>query len=128
MNITAICLVCIVTAVICRVLSRESAEFSSALSICAVIVAGAVVLYTATDLLALAKRLYDSTSADRQYFDIMIKGAGICIVSKTASDCCRDCGESALASAAETAGRLALLMTASPLFGGVLTLVEELIE
>ena len=57
----------------------------------------------------------------------MIKGAGICILTKTAADCCRDCNEASLASAAETAGRLALIITAFPLFNGVLSIVEELI-
>ena len=128
MSIAAVSIVCIVTAVICRLLSKESAEFSSALSLCAVIIIGAVTLYSAADVLSYAKRLYDSSFADKQYFDILVKGAGICIVTKTASDCCRDCGESALASAAETAGRIAMLMIAYPLFGGVLSLVEKLVS
>lgn len=127
MNTVLISVVCVMTAVICRVLSRESAEFSSALSICAVIVIGAVIIYTATDILSVSKRLYDSTIADKQYYDVMIKGAGICLITKTASDCCRDCGENALAGAAETAGRLAMLITALPLFSDVLSLVEELV-
>ena len=127
MNIAAISIVCIVTAIICRVLTRESAEFSSVLSVCAVIVIGALIIYTSADVLNLAKKLYDSTLAQRQYFDIMVKGAGICIITKTASDCCRDCSEYALASVAETAGRLSMLIIAFPLFEGVLSLVEELV-
>ncbi|WP_028509810.1 stage III sporulation AC/AD family protein [Ruminococcus sp. NK3A76] len=128
MNIIAICAVCIITALLCRVLAKDGAGFSALLSLCAVIMIGAVFLYNASDALSLAKRLYDSSVTDSKYFDIMIKGAGICIITKTASDSCRDCGENALASAAETAGRLAMLMTAMPLFSGVLSLVEELID
>lgn len=128
MNIVAVSIVCIVSSVLCRLLSKDNAAYSSLLSVCAVIVIGAVTLYTAADVISAAKRLYDSSIVDTQYFDIMIKGAGICIVTKTAADCCRDCGESALAAATETAGRLALLITAFPLFGGVLSIVEELVK
>ena len=127
MNIAAICIVCMVTAIICRALSKESGEFASLLSVCTVILIGAAVIYAATDVLSLARKLYDSSLLDKQYFDIMIKGAGICIVTKTAADCCRDCGESALASSAEAAGRIAMLIIAFPLFGGVLSVIEELI-
>ena len=128
MDIVSICAVCLMTSVICRLLSKDSGEMSSALSIITVIIIGTVIIFTASDVLAIAKSIYDTTNADREYFNILAKGAGICIITKTAADCCRDCGESALASASEAAGRVSLLIVALPLFSGVMTVVEELMS
>lgn len=128
MSIVSICIICIVTSIITRSLGKESPAISSLLSIAAAAAAGAAVLYTMTDVIENAKRIYDSLPLNKQYFEIMVKGAGICIITKTSADCCRDCGESALASSAETAGRISLLMISMPLFNGVLGIIEELIK
>ena len=72
MNIVSVSLVCTLTAVICRVLAKESGEFSSALSICTVVIVCALIMYSASDILYMAERLYESSFADEKYFDIMI--------------------------------------------------------
>lgn len=128
MWVVSICIICIVTSVLCRSLSKDSPGFSSLLSIAAAVAAAAAVLYSMSDVLENAKRIYNSVLSDKQYFEIMVKGAGICIITKTSADCCRDCGENALASSAETAGRISLLLIAMPLFNGVLSIIEELIN
>ena len=128
MNIIAVCVLCVVVSVISRVLSKDNREFSSLLSLCTVAVIGISVVHTSADIIEFAKRLYNASAGESEYFFILAKGAGICIITGVAADCCRDCNESALASSIETAGRLAMLVVSFPLMSGVLSLVEELLK
>ena len=127
MDIISVCVICVVTSLICKLLESDSGSISHALSLCAVAVTASALIYGINEILTLARRLYSYADLDLYYFDVLVKGAGICILTKTAADCCRDCNESALASAAETAGRVALVVIAFPLFSGVMSIVEELI-
>ncbi|MBR1749675.1 MAG: stage III sporulation AC/AD family protein [Ruminococcus sp.] len=128
MDLVAICVLCVVISVLTRVLARDNAEFSALMTVCTVAVVGVIIIMTSADILELAKKLYSSSIGDNEYFSILARGAGICIITSTAADCCRDCNESALASSVETAGRLAMLLISFPLFSGVLSIVEELIK
>lgn len=55
------------------------------------------------------------------YFKIALKVLGICYLSQTGSDICRDCGESALAAQVELIGRIATVSVALPV-------IKELIK
>ncbi len=56
----------------------------------------------------------------------MYKTAGIALVVKVGGSLCRDAGESALASAVETAGTVCALLVSLPLLRAVLALLLEL--
>jgi stage III sporulation protein AD len=58
---------------------------------------------------------------------VLVKSVGICFVAQLGADVCRDAGESAIASKIETAGKLAILLTALPLFDKIASLAAELI-
>ncbi|MBR1739509.1 MAG: hypothetical protein IJ737_04370 [Ruminococcus sp.] len=72
--------------------------------------------------------LCSGLGTDSSYLVILLKGLGICYITKLTADICRDSGESALVGQAETAGRIALLVTAMPLFSALIELVTALLE
>jgi len=59
---------------------------------------------------------------------VLLKSLGICFLSQLAADACRDVGQSAIAGKVELAGRMAVLLSALPLFGELLELAMKLIS
>ena len=55
------------------------------------------------------------------YSSIMLRGLGIAVLCRVCSDICRDCGESTVAFAVESAGKLGSIVLAAP---AVLDIVE----
>lgn len=60
-------------------------------------------------------------SVDSAFVKLALKTAGICILTRTAADTCRDCAETALATQIELVGRFLIL-------GISLPLIKELLE
>lgn len=54
-----------------------------------------------------------------ELFVPLLKTLGVCVVSKTCSDVCRDVGQSAIAGVVELAGILSSLLCALPLLTAV---------
>lgn len=124
-QITAICVVGALLAVVVR---RGSPELALLLTLAAVV---AVLLYLAgalEELLAFLTELGERSGISRDLFIPLYKTVGIALVVKVGSTLCRDAGESALGSVVETAGAVCALVVALPLLRAVLTLLLELME
>ena len=68
-----------------------------------------------------------SGGIDSDMIAVVIKSFGICVAVQTASDLCRDSGQTAIAGKLELGGRLALLILAMPLFRRLLDLALGII-
>ena len=62
------------------------------------------------------------------HLGVVLRGAGICLVTQWAADTCRDAGDSALAGKAELTGRILLLLLAVPLYEQILTLIVGVVN
>jgi len=58
----------------------------------------------------------------------VLKITGIAYIAQFAADACRDCGESAVASKVELAGRLMMVAAAFPLISSTMTAIMELMS
>lgn len=65
---------------------------------------------------------------DREYVTILFKALGICWLTQFASDICRDCGETAISSAAEIFGKIQLMVLSLPLFESLIDVVTGILE
>ena len=68
-----------------------------------------------------------SGGIDSDMIAVVIKSFGICVAVQTASDLCRDSGQTSIAGKLELGGRLALLIVAMPLFRRLLDLALGII-
>ena len=119
---------CVVGALLALVLKRGSPELALLLALAAVV---AVLLFLAGALGELLEFLREVGTASGLSDDLFIplyKTAGIALVVKAGGSLCRDAGESALASAVETAGAVCALIAALPLLRAVLALLLELMR
>lgn len=117
---------CVVGALLALVLKKGSPELALLLALAAV---AAVLLFLAGALGGLLDFLREIGAASGLSEDLFIplyKTAGIALVVKAGGSLCHDAGESALASAVETAGTVCALLVSLPLLRAVLALLLEL--
>lgn len=119
---------CVVAALLALVLRRENPETALLLALGAAV---AVLLALAKDfeaLMGFLGELTEQSGLPQALFVPLYKTVGIALVVKVGGNLCRDAGESALASAMETAGAVCALLAALPLLRAVLALLLELME
>ena len=119
-------------AVIAVFLSVIIRQYRAEYSVFIVVGAGIVIWLMLSDTLSGAlesmKVMLDGTGVDSEYISIVFKTLGICILTQIASDLCRDCGESALATKTELAGKISILAVAMPMITAIAQVSVELIN
>ena len=117
---------CVMGALLALVLKKGSPELALLLALAAV---AAVLLFLAGalgELLDFLREIGAASGLSEDLFIPLYKTAGIALVVKTGGSLCHDAGESALASAVETAGTVCALLVSLPLLRAVLALLLEL--
>ena len=117
---------CVVGALLALVLKKGSPELALLLALAAV---AAVLLFLAEalgELLDFLREIGAASGLSEDLFIPLYKTVGIALVVKVGGSLCHDAGESALASAVETAGTVCALLVSLPLLRAVLSLLMEL--
>ena len=78
------------------------------------------------ELMEFLREIGAASGLSEDLFIPLYKTVGIALVVKAGGSLCRDAGESALASAVETAGTVCALLVSLPLLRAVLALLLEL--
>lgn len=116
MDIVKIAAICIVSTVICRLFDRNSREYALYIKIAAAAVVLSFLFIYISPLIESIQVIFEHSESDEDYLKILFKATGICYISQFAADICKDSGENLLASQAELAGRVGLMVSAIPLF------------
>lgn len=127
MDIIMISGFCIISCIICKVLERNAGEIKVVLVLGAACIIIMKVIGEITEVTSAIRELFLQADMDEEYLTIIFKGLGICYITQLGCDCCRDCGESAIASQLELAGRISLLIIALPLFRAIIGIIETLL-
>ncbi len=127
MNVYAIVGAGVAAAALSAVLRQYNKEFGLYISLGAGAVILIAVLLAVNPLLELVKELNEAAESSAEYLSVVLKAAAACYVTQLASDCCRDSGETAIASRIDFAGRIAVLLISVPLFENLLGLIKDLI-
>lgn len=127
MDITSLVGLAVLSAVLCVIVRQLRPELALGVSIaCGVIVMGAVISMLAPSV-ELISQLTDSAGLDGGYSRTLFKALAVCYISQLGSDCCRDAGESAIASKIELAGKAAVVVISLPVFSSLAEMVTELL-
>lgn len=94
------------------------------------ICAGAAVIFFRA-ILSFLSPLYETFSSLSEktavpYLSLLLKGAGLGLLTEISASFCRELGEEAVAGRLETAGKAAILALSFPLIGEIARLVGEL--
>ena len=122
-QVTGLCVVGALLALVVRRGSPETALLLTLGAVTAVLLSLAGSLERLMDFLG---ELVEESGLSRELFTPLYKTVGIALVVKIGGSLCRDAGESALASAVETAGTVCALLVSLPLLRAVLALLLEL--
>lgn len=123
MDIVKIASICIVSTVVCRLFEKNLREYSLYIKIAAAAIILSFIFLYVSPLIESIRVIFEHSGADTDYLTILFKATGICYISQFASDICKDGGENLLASQAELAGRIGLLVVAIPLFEQVVEVI-----
>jgi stage III sporulation protein AD len=126
MKIIQIAALCIVTAILIKVLDDRRDVGLYVKIAAAVIILMSVILYV-SPVADTINTIFEKAGADETYINILFKALGICYITQFASDICKDSGEGALAVQIELAGKVTLLLMALPMFEALTDLVTVLI-
>lgn len=118
----------VVAALLAVLLRSYRAEYAMLIGLGAGAMILIVVIGAATPVFTQIRSLMDQAHVDSRYVTILLKALGICFLTQLACDCCRDAGETAIASKVEMAGKFAVLLIAMPLFLEVAELAIRLME
>lgn len=128
MEIGSIAAIVMLAAFLAVILRQTRPEQAMAVALIAGLGVLALVLIQVTPVLNSLKELLSQADMPDEYGLVLFKSLGVCLITQMASDACKDAGETALASKAELAGKVALLTLALPLFEKIGELAVSLIN
>lgn len=128
MKITALIVLCIITALLALSLRGQRPEFAMLLSLGCGIFVLLNLLGQMKGILSGLERVMAGLSGQSDLTGIILKALGICIVAELGSQCCRDAGEAAIAAKVELAAKTALVLMCMPVFTQLLETAGELLR
>lgn len=127
MNVAAIVILCVCAAVLCKLTDRYAKEYSLFIVLAAAGIIMAILIGAVTPVMEKVSEITAKSGIPTKYTEIMFKALGICYITQLGSDVCKDSGETALSTQAELAGKLALVITALPLFSALIDIIGKVI-
>lgn len=124
---TAVVGVLLCAAFLAAVLRTQRPELAVGLSLLAGVMVTVAVITRLSPLMTSLRRLTARGGLSDDSLSLVLRAAGVCLVTQLTADTCRDAGESSLASKAELTGRLVLLVMALPLFERILALIATVV-
>lgn len=127
MKIVSIAGICITASIMCKLFSDSGKEYALYIKLAAAAAVMSMIIIFVSPIAETIRNIYSRAGADEEYLTILFKALGICYITQFACDICKDSGENALASQAELAGKVSLMIIALPLFESLADIVARLI-
>lgn len=118
---------CLVSAVLVAVLKRKAPELALMVSLATVLLVSTVLVQAFDSVLSLIKNIIDVGNLPERLFQPLLRTVGIAIISRIASDLCKDAGENAIATVMESVGAVAAVVVALPLFEAVWEMLRSML-
>ena len=115
MLIVKVAALCVATAMICAALRVQRPEMATALSLAAGVAVLAMLLGELNRAVEGLSVLRDRLGVDADIAAVLLKGAGVAVLSELGAQLCADAGETALAGRVTLAARVAMLALCAPL-------------
>ncbi len=126
-NIIMIIALCIVAAILGKVLEKYNKEQALFITIAACTIVLAFLVIYLSPIISMINDLFSRTGTGENYSQVIIKSLGICYVTQLGFDICKDCNENALATVVEVSGKVTLVILAIPLLEQLISVVTSII-
>lgn len=127
MDIVLICALSIVACAVCKLLEKESKEFSFVITASVAVIITLLLVSDISDITDTIESLLKKISIDKEFSEILFKSIGVCFITSLTCDLCKDCNENAMASNVKMFGRITVLLLAMPLYSSVISLIDEML-
>ena len=121
-----VALLCLTGAILALVVRQGSAVMELLLALCVTVTVTLFLLRSAAELFDFFRELGERSGVSPGLLTPLYKTVGIALVVRTGGALCRDAGQSALASAIDTAGTVCALLTALPLLREIMNMLLKL--
>ncbi len=122
-NIVSVCVLAVFAVILGAALRKENGEIAALLlTAAAVLIAFAAVPYVQRVTEQLSE-LSEQAAVKAEYMQALVRAVGICVLTRTGADICRENGGQSAASGVELFGRLAVLLIACPLYADLIKTV-----
>ncbi len=126
MTLIKICMLAVMGIAVTMVVKQWKADFLPLVRLGFLLLFGTLILSAATPLITYIRSLNESNELS-DLTEVLFKALGIAILTQFASQICRECGESSIASGIELTGTVELLLLTVPFIDKILTMVRELL-
>lgn len=127
MDIVQIAAIGIIAAILSLTIKKQAPEMSLIISIAAGTMIFLLLLPKLSAVVGVIKKVGEAAGANNEYVLIIIKIIGISYIAEFASQICADAGESAIASKIEAAGKVFILIIATPILLSLLNLIFSVV-
>lgn len=128
MNVITVACICVLTAVMAKVIQPTNRDLAATLSIATVVVVAITFTSGIFEIVSNIGDIVTQANINTSYLKLAFKTLGICYVCEISSSCCRDCGETALAGIIDIAGRISISFLCLPLVEVFLKVVKNILE
>lgn len=128
MEVEKLIAVAVIAAILIVLLRNSRPEQGMIVSIVTAVLLLLWLLDSIQPILEEIRQLLEGFGFGTEHGEILLKSLGICFLSQTAGDLCRDAGEGSLAGHIELAGKTAVLLLCLPLFRTLLETATGLIR
>lgn len=128
MNIIAICALAVTAAIITVTLRPKNGEIAVMLALSCSAVVLLSLFSQASAVVSAVNSIVAACGMSSDCVVIMLKAAGICVLTEFASNACRDAGSASLACNVTLAGKIMVTFTALPLYTEILNTVLSLVS
>ncbi len=125
--ILIISILAILASLFAIMLKDKNPEISMLISIAATVVILLMIIPELIPVLDEIKALSDLSEIESENILILFKALGICFITQFCADSCLDCGQRAMSSKVELAGKVSIAIIAMPLFRQILQSVLSIL-
>ena len=116
----------LVAAILLVTIREIKKEYAIVLSVCTGAVMLLWMLGQIVPVLDQLSRFLQSTKLELAYQEILLKTLGISFLAQLGCDCCKDAGESAIATKLELCAKIAIVLISLPMFSEVLNIAASM--
>lgn len=128
MNLTAMAGVGIVAAVLTLLFKQYKPEYTVMISLCCTALFFGLLLAEMIPVFSILRDTAERTGVSTSYVKTLLKCLGVCYLTETAGQICKEAGQLSAAFQLELAGRVMILLLALPLFSDLLEIVLTLLS
>lgn len=120
--------IAIVSAGLVLLIKQYKPEFAFGIAVsCGIIIIFYIIGFF-REIFSVLSEIISFSGIENNKFSILFRCMGICLVTKIASETCKDCGQGSAASKIDLAGKALILTSALPLFSEITDIIRAFIE